>query len=67
LKLQEVLTKNGCIIRTRLGLHEADEKKCSECGVIILETLGTAAETASLVAGIKKIKGVNVTKTAVKC
>lgn len=39
LKVQELLTKNGCIIKTRLGLHESSEELCSITGLIILEFL----------------------------
>ncbi len=39
LKVQELLTKNGCIIKTRLGLHESSEVMCSITGLIILEFL----------------------------
>lgn len=39
LKVQELLTKNGCIIKTRLGLHESSETSCSTSGLIILEFL----------------------------
>lgn len=39
LKVQELLTKNGCIIKTRLGLHESSEEVCSITGLIILEFL----------------------------
>ena len=39
LKVQELLTKNGCIIKTRLGLHESSEELCSIAGLIILEFL----------------------------
>lgn len=38
-KFQEILTKNGCIIKTRLGLHEAGSDSCSQCGLILLELL----------------------------
>lgn len=34
--LQKVLTEFGCIIKTRLGLHEADNV-CSDEGLIILQ------------------------------
>ncbi len=27
--VQEILTRNGCIIKTRLGLHEATNDSCS--------------------------------------
>lgn len=39
LKVQELLTKNGCIIKTRLGLHESSDALCTTSGLIILEFL----------------------------
>lgn len=38
-KVQELLTKNGCIIKTRLGLHESSDAHCSTSGLILLEFL----------------------------
>lgn len=38
-KVQELLTKHGCIIKTRLGLHEASTNQCSSKGLILLEFL----------------------------
>jgi len=35
--LQDILTRHGCIINTRLGFHEVSEISCSEQGYIILE------------------------------
>lgn len=35
-KVQELLTKHGCIIKTRLGLHEV-KNQCSTNGMILLE------------------------------
>jgi hypothetical protein len=39
IKVQELLTKHGCIIKTRLGLHESSDSHCSTSGLIILEFL----------------------------
>lgn len=40
LKVQELLTKYGCLIKTRLGLHDtAVEGQCSSKGLILLEFL----------------------------
>ena len=35
--LQDILTRHGCIINTRLGFHEVSEIACSEQGYILLE------------------------------
>ena len=36
-KVQDVLTKYGCHIRVRLGLHEAQIDQCSNEGLILLQ------------------------------
>ena len=38
--LQETLTRYGCNIRLRVGLHEAGEGRCSDDGVILLQVCG---------------------------
>lgn len=45
-KVQELLTKYGCIIKTRLGLHETDNI-CSSNGLIILEFQNGSYEKAN--------------------
>jgi len=35
--LQDILTRHGCMINTRLGFHEVSEVSCSEQGYILLE------------------------------
>lgn len=41
--VQEILTRYGCIIKTRLGLHEEINGHCSSKGLIILEILNDVA------------------------
>ena len=40
LKVQDVLTKYGCYIRVRLGLHDSAVNECSNSGMIILQLCG---------------------------
>jgi hypothetical protein len=40
--VQELLTKYGCEINTRLGLHVASEDTCSKEGLILLEFVDNA-------------------------
>jgi len=35
--LQDILTRHGCIINTRLGFHEVSDVSCSQEGYILLE------------------------------
>ena len=37
--VQEILTKYGCIIKTRIGLHEEINGQCSPKGLILLEII----------------------------
>ena len=46
--VQHILTKFGCSIRTRLGLHEVKDDFCSRSGMIILELTGTRDEFVKL-------------------
>ncbi len=46
-KVQEVLSRFGCSIKMRLGLHEAGSV-CSEEGVLILQLTGEKAEMKAL-------------------
>jgi hypothetical protein len=57
-KVQQILSKAGCIIKTRLGLHEASGISCSEKGLIILELSGKPAEIKELTSKIGAIKSV---------
>ncbi len=59
-QVQEVFTKFGCSIRTRMGLHEADENRCSPNGLILLETVDDDSIVAELTAMLKAIDGVEV-------
>lgn len=40
---QSIITKYGCSIKTRIGLHEVSEGVCSPSGVILLEFIGDDA------------------------
>lgn len=64
LYLQEILSHHGCIIKSRIGLHDVDKNRCSTSGVILLELIGTAKENTSLEKAIKSIKGVKLQKMA---
>ncbi|MCM8812533.1 MAG: hypothetical protein NC924_01190 [Candidatus Omnitrophica bacterium] len=57
--VQRLLTDNGCMIKTRLGLHESGPEQCSDAGCIILELLGAPAELKALAAKLNAVRGVN--------
>ena len=55
---QEALTKNGCGIKTRLGMHEVDEETCANYGIIVLQPCGARAEVEQLVKDLNALDGV---------
>jgi len=38
-EIQDILTKHGCSIKTRIGLHNVDCGTCSSFGLILLEVV----------------------------
>ncbi len=45
-KFQELITQHGCIIKTRLGLHEVGN--CAKDGLIILQLCGKDEDIQAL-------------------
>ena len=60
--VQTLLTRYGCSIKTRLGLHEVTEDFCSHSGLIILELFGDSKEQDKLEQKLNVIPGVEVQK-----
>ena len=60
LEVQKVLTEHGCIIRMRLGLHEASKDYCAEEGLILLHVSGSGEEAAALERDLSSVEGVRV-------
>lgn len=60
--VQQILTKFGCSIKTRLGLHEISTDLCSPCGLILLELLGDTAEMDKLESELGRLDGVQLKK-----
>jgi ribose 5-phosphate isomerase len=57
-KVQGLLTKHGCVIKTRLGLHETGNF-CSPSGLIILEFApDDSGEYATLENELNELEGV---------
>ena len=56
--LQETLTRYGCNIRLRVGLHAADEGRCADDGVIVLQVNGGRDEADRLMAALEATPGV---------
>lgn len=56
--VQEILTKYGCNIKTRVGFHEANEDQCSMDGLLILQLFGNGSEIQSMFDELDKMEGV---------
>jgi hypothetical protein len=59
-KFQEVLTKHGCNISMRLGLHEFSNAACSDEGVILLQVKQEEQAVKTLTADLLAIGNVEV-------
>jgi hypothetical protein len=58
-QLQKVLTAWGCIIKTRLGIHDGVQKECSDAGLAILELYGTDEQIQELARKVALVDGVS--------
>ena len=43
-KLQEILTKYGCEIQTRIGFHPVGDYKCTNFGIVLIEVINKLNE-----------------------
>ena len=59
-EVQEILTKYGCNITVRLGLHEASDDNCSNDGLIILKVKSVPQTIIDMTDELKKIEAVEV-------
>jgi len=60
--VQKVFTEYGCNIKTRIGLHDVDERSCSPSGVVLIEFFGSDAEAGAMMIKLDAIEGVHVQK-----
>ena len=56
--VQEILTKYGCNIKTRVGFHETSEDQCSMDGILILQLFGKDEDVQSMYDELKTLDGV---------
>jgi hypothetical protein len=61
-KIQNILTKYGCSIRTRLGLHDIDKDYAKDTGLMLLELAGDMQECLRLENDLLALEGVEVQK-----
>jgi hypothetical protein len=56
--VQKVLTGWGCMIKTRLGIHDGVLDNCSDQGLLILELVGEDSQKQEMVRKLGLIRGV---------
>jgi hypothetical protein len=59
-KVQDVLTKYGCYIRVRLGLHDAAVNSCTNSGIILLQLCGDDVPVKQMEQELQQIPNVKV-------
>lgn len=57
--VQKTLTGWGCLIKTRLGIHDGVLSDCSDHGLIFLELVGDKAKHKELCRKLNLLKGVS--------
>ena len=59
MEFQKILTDFGCIIKTRLGLHDVSDNKCSPRGIILLEVINDE-DAVKFEKELCKIEGIEI-------
>jgi hypothetical protein len=58
--VQEILTKYGCNIKTRVGFHDVSEDQCSMDGLIMLQLYGNKSDIQSMYDELGEVNSVKV-------
>jgi len=58
-KVQQILTGWGCMIKTRLGIHDGVLEDCSDSGLVILELVGEDEKKDELTRKLSVLPGVS--------
>ncbi|MCI1273441.1 MAG: hypothetical protein LKG27_03295 [Clostridiaceae bacterium] len=56
LDFQKVVTEFGCQVKTRIGLHDANDTKCAPDGIVLLEVIGETSEFEKKLAQFGKVQ-----------
>lgn len=57
-KVQNILTENGCLIKVRLGLHDIGSNVCSPAGLILLEVHPEDSQVDAMLTALNSIEEV---------
>lgn len=62
LRLQEALTDFGRHIKLRVGLHETNDARTADDGVILLQAVGSPEEIDGMMRALSALEGVSARK-----
>jgi hypothetical protein len=55
---QKILTDWGCMVKTRLGIHDGVLNKCSNSGLVILDIVGQKKKLTEMTRKLNLVKGI---------
>lgn len=58
-RVQAILTGWGCLIKTRLGIHEGVQDNCTENGLLFLDLVGDEEKLCELERKLNVLDGVS--------
>jgi hypothetical protein len=58
--VQKILTGWGCVIKTRLGIHDGVNENCSDEGLLIMELVGSEEQNEELARKLEVLDDVSV-------
>lgn len=64
--VQKVLTAWGCMIKTRLGIHDGVMDKCTQTGLVLMEMVGEDAKIEEFVHKLNLVKGVSAKRVSLQ-
>ena len=56
--VQKILTDWGCLIKTRLGVHDGVLDECTDAGLVFLELVGKQSQHKELARKLSLLEGV---------
>jgi hypothetical protein len=59
-QVQDLFTKYGCSIKTRIGLHGVAQGYCSPNGLVLLEMAGDETPVFEMIEKLKAVEGVDI-------
>jgi len=65
-QVQKILTAWGCMIKTRLGLHDGVLDNCTQTGLVLLEMVGEDGKIEEITRKLNLVKGVQAKRLTLR-